>query len=123
MVESMANSTNNENINRNSSSWLQSTFYAVWTVIGIVLLALISVGIFGSDTWVENLNLAATTEVEQTEQAPPQPQEAPPQPAEPTEDQLACVGEELGEERLAELEQGQQATEEEAMIIQQCLQG
>lgn len=111
--------TKDDNINQPKGNILQSVFYAVWTIVGIVVLIVVAVGVFGSDTWVENLNLADTTPAEvQPEQAPQQPA----QPPEPTAEQLACVAEELGEDRLAELEQGEVATDEEGAVIQRCLQ-
>lgn len=106
---------------------LKSAFLVVWTVVGIILIVLAFIAMTGEGTWTENLNLsAAPAEVEgesTTQQTAPQQQQPQQQPQQPTQEQLACVSEALGEERLAELEQGAQAeSEEEAATIQQCLQ-
>lgn len=99
---------------------LQAIFYGVWSIVGALAIILIGVAVFGEDTWVENLNLADTTQVEQQPQQPPQAQ--PQQPPQPSQEQLDCVADEVGEERLAELEQGDAATDDEALTIQECLQ-
>ncbi len=100
--------------------FMKTLFYTVWSVLGIMLIALLSIAVFGSGTWVENLDISEPVATE----APPAQQEQPPaaqQPAEPTEEQLACVADEVGEERLMELQQGAQPEADEAVLIQECL--
>ncbi|CAN5637716.1 hypothetical protein BH23PAT2_BH23PAT2_08870 [soil metagenome] len=97
---------------------LRALLYTVWSLIGIIVFMLLLVAIFREGTWVENLNL---TDPSTTAQQPPQQQPAPQQPPQPTEEQLSCVADEVGEERFAELQQGAQPEDEEATIIQECL--
>ena len=97
---------------------LRAFSYAVWSLVGIMVLALLSVAVFGEGTWVENLNL---TETNTTAQEPVPQQPTPQRPPQPTEEQLACVAEEVGEDRFAELQQGAQPEGDEATIIQECL--
>ena len=81
----------------------------------------------GSDSWQENLNLAPIEEVSEHQDAAdaapqPQPQAPPQQPPEPTPEQLACVEEVVGEERLEELTSGAESTDpEEIAVIEGCL--
>lgn len=103
------------------SEQLKALYYAVWSVVGLTLLILISVAVFGSDSWVENLNITEVAQAPEQTQTQ-QPQAQPQQPPQPTEEQLSCVSDEVGEDRLAELEQGDAATEEESLAIQECLQ-
>ena len=98
---------------------LKNAYYFIWSVLGLILIVLLSVAIFGGDSWVKNLNIASETPPA-SEQQPPAAQ--PQQPPQPTEDQLDCVRQEVGEERFSELEQGDAANEEENSIIQECLQ-
>ena len=95
----------------------------IWSILGLAILVLLAIAVFGSNTWVENLNISPEPSTAQTE-AVPQEQQAPPQqqPQQPTQAQLDCVAQELGEERLAALEQGEQPTQEESAAIQTCLQ-
>lgn len=79
---------------------------------------MLAVAVFGSDSWTENLNIAS--EAPAAGQQPPAAQ--PQQPPQPTEEQLNCVRQEVGEERFSELEQGDAASEEESGVIQKCLQ-
>ncbi len=134
-VGDMQNSQDNRNpkiINVQSTSayrrFITSFCYSVWSVLGLFLLVILSIAMFGSGTWQENLNLATAQDIVEQESAadataPPQQQQAPPQqPAEPTPEQLACVEEAVGEERLSELAAGAESTDpEEIMIIEQCL--
>lgn len=103
------------------SEQLKTLYYAVWSVVGLTLLVLISVAVFGSDSWVENLNISDIDQAPEQAQTQ-QPQAQPQQPPQPTEEQLSCVSDEVGEDRLAELEQGSAATQEESLAIQECLQ-
>ena len=97
---------------------LQGLSFLIWSVVGVMVLTLLSIAVFGEGTWVENLNITDTTVQEQ-----PAAQQSPAaaQPPQPTEAQLNCVSEELGEERFAELQQGAQPEDDEATIIQECL--
>lgn len=95
---------------------IRTTYYTVWSVVGIALLVLLAFAVIGEDSWVDNLNLSSGSEEQQTTQT------AQPQQAQPTEQQLACIEDELGEERLAELRQGGTAqSQEEAATIRSCL--
>lgn len=103
---------------------VKTAFLATWTVVGLFIIGLFIMGIFGSGTWVENLNLTEQTDsssqsARQPQQQPQQPQAQ--QPPQPTEEQLACISEEVGEERLAELQEGAAAEEGENQVIQSCL--
>lgn len=103
---------------RTKASWLENTFYAVWSLIGVALIVLAAVAIFGSDSWVENLNITSSSQTEEVQPTQAQPQ----QPTQPTQEQLDCVASELGDSRFEELQQGGQANQEETTVIQQCLQ-
>ncbi len=99
--------------------------YTVWALLGVLLIVLLSIGMFGGGTWQENLNLSDATTTDQSEEVAPESQQPPaqqPQAQEPTEEQLACVAEQLGEERLLELQQGAEADDpEEIAVIESCL--
>ncbi|MDZ7744797.1 MAG: hypothetical protein U5K77_03535 [Candidatus Saccharibacteria bacterium] len=104
------------------SRGLKNFNYMVWSTIGVAVLTLMAVAVFGSGTWVENLNLTKQPEVAQQQdtqgsQTPP-PQQ---QQQQPTQEQLDCVSDEVGEERFTELQQGQQPNQEETAAIQTCL--
>ena len=133
MKDSQTNDTN-KNINVQSASsyrrFITSFNQTVWSVVGVIVLALLGIAILGSDSWQENLNLAPTQQTitegqdaNGTAGQPPQQQPAPQQqPPEPSPEQLACVADELGEERLEELTQGAEATDpEEIAVIESCL--
>jgi|GEM_PF-2354300 hypothetical protein len=100
---------------------IKTIYYSIWSVVGLVILILVSVAVFGADSWSENLNLSSSSPQDvqpaQTQQSP-QPQ----QPPQPTQEQLDCVADAVGEERFAELEQGAPAEGDETATIQACLQ-
>ncbi|MBW3568897.1 hypothetical protein KY385_02085 [Candidatus Parcubacteria bacterium] len=109
----------NANVNSGDSLLtrrLRNISYIVWSVVGIMVIILLSVAIFRSGTWVENLNLADTPQPAEQTQQPPQQQ------PQPTQEQLDCVSEKLGEKRFEELQQGEQPKPEETSAIQACLQ-
>lgn len=127
----MEQSNKNQNINSKSDSdsrsvygrFIRSASYTVWTVLGVLLITLLSVAVLGSGTWQENLNISEPVVVEESS-APEsqQPAQQPQQPVEPTAEQLACISEQVGEERLAELQQGADLeSEQEAAILEACL--
>lgn len=95
---------------------LRNISYFIWSVVGIMVIILLSVAIFRSGTWVENLNLADTPQPSEQTQQPPQ------QPPQPTKEQLDCISDELGEKRFEELQQGEQPKPNETSAIQSCLQ-
>ena len=96
------------------SNFLVNAYYAIWSIVGLLLIILVSIAVFGADSWSENLNLKPTNDQ-------PAQQEAPQQPQQPTEEELDCVAEELGEERLEELEMGAPAEGDEQAVIEECL--
>lgn len=108
--------------------FITSFCYTVWSVLGLFVLALLSIAVLGSDSWQENLNLVPVQETAEQQGAadatpPPEQQQAPPQqPPEPTPEQLACVEEAVGEERLSELTAGAESSDpDEIAIIEDCL--
>ena len=104
--------------------FIKPVFYAVWTVVGIMVITLLSIAVFGSGTWQENLNISDPVVVEEAEQQQSAQQPQQPQPTEPTEEQLACIGNQLGEERLGELLQGSDVEDaQEAAVVEACLLG
>lgn len=126
-VFSMANkstnptTTNKAHKTKEGSSFapfVQSAYYGIWSVIGLTVLVLLAIAVFGTNSWEENLNITAGQDAAQ-QATPQQPQ--PQQPPQPTEEQLSCVEEEVGESRFKELEQGGQPEEGEAAIIEECL--
>lgn len=100
------------------SQVFKNAYYAIWSVVGLIVIIMLAVAVFGSGSWVENLNIAS--EAPAAEQQPPAAE--PQQPPQPTEDQLNCVRKGVGEKRFSELEQGDAANEKENGIIQKCLQ-
>lgn len=103
---------------QSASELIRTVYYAVWSLVGIAILLLMVFAMVGEDSWVENLNLSSDTDTQETAQTQPQPQ----QQAQPTQEQLDCVAEEVGQERFEELQQGAAAEdEEEALAIQECL--
>lgn len=94
---------------------IRDIFFAVWSVVGVIIIVIAGVGALGSGTWSENLNLSNTPQSAQ--------QQAPQPPNQPTKEQLDCVSDELGEKRFLELQQGGQPDEKETAIIEKCLQG
>lgn len=96
----------------------KNAYFVIWSVVGLTVLGLLAVGIFGSDSMEENLNITAGEDASQ-QTAPQQAQ--PQQPPQPTEEQLSCVENEVGEDRFEELQQGGQPEEGEAAIIEECL--
>lgn len=99
-----------------SSSWLQNVFYAIWSVVGLIAIGLFVAALIG----VGSLSLGDSDAIEPQQQPPETAQ--PQQPPQPTQEQLDCVREQVGDERFAELEQGEFADDEESVIIQECLQ-
>lgn len=132
-MEKSQNNNQAKNINVQSASayrrFITSFSYTIWAALGLFIFVLLSIAVFGSGSWQENLNLAptqddgATTQEDAGAAAPAPEQQAPPQqPPEPTAEQLACVGEELGEERLNELTAGAESSDpEEIAVIEACL--
>ena len=111
--------------------FIKVAFYTVWTVLGLMIIALLWIALLGSGTWQENLNISEQTVLEVAAPEPVEPANnnqqpaAPPseaEPIEPTQEELACIAEQVSEERLMELQQGQEADAEETAIIQGCLQ-
>lgn len=111
--------TNNRSLQNTLLSIVKNVGITAWSLVGVLILVLASIAIFGSGSWVENLNIASE---KQTEQQPAPAQQQPQQPQQPTQEQLSCVSDELGEERFTELQQGGQPTQEETTLIQECLQ-
>lgn len=95
---------------------LRNISYMVWSVVGMMVIILLSVAIFRSGTWVENLNITSTSTASDQAQQPPQP------PPGPTKQQLDCVSDKLGKKRFDQLQQGGQPKPEESSTIQECLQ-
>lgn len=104
----------------NNPGWrsrrLKDVYYAVWSAVGVILIVLAAVAVFGSGTWVENLNV---TEVSQS---PGQSAQQPQQPPQPSQEELDCVMDGVGEERFVELQQGGQPDPEESAVIEECLE-
>lgn len=101
---------------QNLSQRLQDIFYAVWSLVGVIVILILLVAVFGSGSWTENLHLTSGSQAEeQTAGQQPAPQQ-------PTQEQLQCVSDEIGQKRFAKLQQGEQPTEEETAAIEQCLQ-
>lgn len=105
--------------------FIKPAYYTVWTVLGIMIITLLSIAIFGSGTWQENLNISEPAEIEQPaqqQQQPAQQQQQQPEAIEPTEEQLACIAEQIGDERLFELQQGADVeSQDEAAVVEACL--
>jgi hypothetical protein len=92
--------------------WLRDIFFAVWAIVGLFILTAVIMALLDGP----NLLGLRTTATPQTEQTTPQPQTN-----QPTQDQLDCIANEVGQERFTELNQGQPAEQDEAVIIQNCL--
>ncbi len=108
----------NDVAKQNLSQRLQDIFYAVWSLVGVIVILVLLVAVFGSGSWTENLHLTSGSQTEEQTAG----QSAPQQPQQPTQEQLQCISDEIGQERFAELQQGEQPTEKETAAIEQCLQ-
>lgn len=104
-----------------TSGWrsrrLKDAYFAVWTVVGIMLIVAAAVAVLGSGTWVENLNLAETGR-----SSAPAAQQQPQQPPQPSQEELDCVIDGVGEERFTELQQGDAPDAAENAVIEECLE-
>jgi type VI protein secretion system component VasK len=97
----------------NARKWLRDAYYAVWTVVGLLIIGAAAYA-YISNTSFLNVVQRPPAQTEQT--AAPQPQAS-----QPTQQQLDCISKEVGQERFDQLNQGQAADQDEAVIIQNCL--
>lgn len=117
MVKTQSTSTTETQSKKPSAQsvrqWLRDAYYAIWSLVGLVLLVAAIVATFSSMSLIDMLSGTSAADQPPAQQAPEQ--------TGPTPDQLDCIGDEVGEERLAELEQGAPAKDDETVAIQECL--